>query len=52
MVRYYRITAIRTGEPEIIGSFSQLYPDEIIGWGSDGEDPEGIKRWRVEYEIV
>lgn len=41
------IQNINSGRYDSLRIFSPLSPGDIIGWGADANDPEGIARWVV-----
>lgn len=51
MTYTYRLNAIKGNEIEYITTFTPLESGSIIGWGADKSEPDGIKRWKVQYQL-
>lgn len=42
----YQIQNLNTGETCLLTTFFRMEPDEILGWGKDDREPDGVARWK------
>ncbi len=51
MKHTYRLEAVKGDEADCITVFSTLEIGSIIAFGADESEPDGIKKWKVLWEL-
>ncbi len=51
MKHTYRLSAVKDNEVDYITVFSTLEIGSIIAFGADESEPDGIKKWKVLWEL-